>query len=157
MTRALVLFDADCGFCTRSTEVASGPVFAAKVDFTALQWADLDAHGITRPEALELMHMVLEDGAVVKGAPAWAQILRRSRGAWPLVGWTMGLPGARHLADLVYRLIAANRASLPGGTAACAMPPAPTPGSSTDAGHDPVDPAATEESTQAEAGRSKLP
>jgi predicted DCC family thiol-disulfide oxidoreductase YuxK len=107
-----IVYDADCGFCTRSARwVDDRPV--------AWQSLDLDAVGATREQADNFAGW-LEDGRIrALGAPAIAAALR-ARGGWTrLLGSLIDLPGVRRLAAVVYRLVAANRHRLPGGTEAC--------------------------------------
>ncbi|ANS78041.1 hypothetical protein SGUI_0645 [Serinicoccus hydrothermalis] len=118
---ALVLYDADCGFCTR----AAGwiPRLGAQVEVSSLQSHDLESLGVDEDRAGLEMPVVLEDGTIAYGHHAWAQVLLRSPQPWRLLGAAldsrvMEVPGAA-----VYRLVAANRGRLPGGTAACALPP----------------------------------
>ena len=109
-----IVYDADCGFCTRS---------ARWVDADPVAWQDLDlgSVGATRAEA-EAFAGWLEDGRIrALGAPAIAAALR-ARGGWtrPL-GHALDLPGVRRLAAVVYRFVAAHRHRLPGGTDACRL------------------------------------
>lgn len=108
-----VVYDADCGFCTRS---------ARWVDRAPVSWQslDLDAVGATREQADSYAGFLSADGRITAlGAPAIAQAMQ-ARGGWtrPL-GRLMTLPGVRNLAALVYPVVARNRHKLPGGTAAC--------------------------------------
>ncbi|WP_151526985.1 thiol-disulfide oxidoreductase DCC family protein [Serinicoccus kebangsaanensis] len=119
----LVLYDADCGFCTR----AAGwiPRLGAQVEVSSLQAHDLVALGVDPDRSGLEMPAVLEDGTVAWGHHAWAEILLRSPQPWRLLGAALGsrvmeVPGAA-----AYRLVAANRGRLPGGTAQCALPPSP--------------------------------
>ena len=57
-----------------------------------------------------------------------AAALRAAGPGWALLGRLLQLPLVRVLADRVYRVLAANRMRLPGGTAACALPPRPGDG-----------------------------
>jgi predicted DCC family thiol-disulfide oxidoreductase YuxK len=107
-----IVYDADCGFCTRS---------ARWVDDRPVAWQSLDlaAVGATRDQADQFVGW-LEDGRIsALGAPAIAAALR-ARGGWtrPL-GRLIDLPGVRRLAARTYPVVARHRHRLPGGTAAC--------------------------------------
>lgn len=114
-----VVYDADCGFCTRSAHwVDDDPV--------AWQSLDLAAVGATQEQADNFVGW-LGDGRIrALGAPAIAAALR-ARGGWrrPL-GTILDLPGVRRLAARVYPVVARHRHRLPGGTAACRLD-APSP------------------------------
>lgn len=107
-----IVYDADCGFCTRS---------ARWIDDHPVAWQSLDlaAVGATRDQADHFVGW-LEGGRIrALGAPAIAAGLR-ARGPWTTpAGWLIDLPGVRRLAARVYRVVARHRHRLPGGTAAC--------------------------------------
>ena len=120
----LVLFDADCGFCTASAGWMRGRWFLADVDAVALQRADLTIHNLSVDKCAERLH-VIADKDVYIGSDAIARILRASRAPWPLVGRVMAAPGVRWLAQGAYTLVARNRHRLPGGTSSCELPDGP--------------------------------
>jgi predicted DCC family thiol-disulfide oxidoreductase YuxK len=107
-----IVYDADCGFCTRSARwVADDPV--------AWQSLDLAAVGATEEQADNFAGWLVDGRIRALGAPAIAAALR-ARGGWVRpVGRLIDLPGVRRLAAGVYRILAANRHRLPGGTAEC--------------------------------------
>ncbi|MCY9786687.1 DUF393 domain-containing protein [Nocardiopsis sp. EMB25] len=118
--RPLLVYDGDCGFCTRSVEATLG----LPARFTARPWqvTDLVALGTTPERAAREVLWVAESGEIHGGADAFAELLRRCWGPWRGVGVVMALPGARSLARAVYRWIAAHRYRLPGSTSACRLP-----------------------------------
>lgn len=91
--KLLVLFDSDCGFCSRSVQVALGSWFRADCCARPFQAVDLSFHNLTVDKCAEALHCVAPDGTVTVGHEAVAAILRRSRRPWPLVGRAMLLPG----------------------------------------------------------------
>lgn len=119
--KLLVLFDSDCGFCSRCVHVAVGPWFSARCHPVAFQAADLSIHNLTVDKCAEALHCVAPDGRVTVGHEAVAAILRQSRFPWPLVGRAMMLPGVSRLSAWAYALVAGNRQSLPGGSAECRL------------------------------------
>jgi predicted DCC family thiol-disulfide oxidoreductase YuxK len=122
----LVLYDADCGFCTTSSRAMTNRWFRADAEARSFQSVTLDDFGLTVDKCAEKLHVV--DGTrVFTGGQAVALVLRRSRLPWPLVGLLMTLPGVRVLTEWVYGLVARNRHRLPGGSAACEMPPPDAP------------------------------
>jgi len=107
-----LVYDADCGFCTRS---------AQWLDDAPVPWhtLDLDALHVTQAEA-DANAGWLEDGRITRlGAEAITTALRAKPGSARVLGWALTVPGLRQLAAVVYPRIAANRHRMPGGTAAC--------------------------------------
>lgn len=115
-----VLYDADCGFCTRCSGwlVGSG----ATAVFTPLQSVDLAGMGVDPGRAERELPAVLPDGQVVYGAEAFAAALRTGPGWLRGVAVVMGWPPVAALARWAYRVVAANRHRLPGGTDSCSLP-----------------------------------
>ncbi|WP_432012875.1 thiol-disulfide oxidoreductase DCC family protein [Streptomyces cucumeris] len=120
-TQPVLVFDGDCGFCTSSVHFAERRL-RPRCDFVPWQRADLQALGITQERAEYEVLWVTPTGTVYGGARAVAKILLSAGGGWSLLGASLMLPPARWVAQGVYRLIAANRHRMPGGTAACALP-----------------------------------
>ena len=125
--RPALVYDGDCGFCTRSAALARR-VLPADCAVVPWQGADLAAVGTTAERARREALWVPRTGEVVGGARAVAAALREAGSGWALLGRLLQLPPIGPLADAVYRVVAANRMRLPGGTAACALPPRPDPG-----------------------------
>ena len=114
---ATLIFDGDCGFCTTSAGWARR--IAPGVATVAWQLTDLDALGVSEQQAAAQVQYVDDDGCVSGGAAAIAQLLIASGGLLGLLGRLMRLPVVRVVAAWVYKLVAANRYRLPGGTPAC--------------------------------------
>ncbi|MFT3888380.1 MAG: DUF393 domain-containing protein [Arachnia sp.] len=120
--RLLVLYDADCGFCTTSARALTSPWLRSEADARPFQAVAVERFGLTVDKCAEKLHVV--DGSrVFVGGRAVAAVLRRSRFPWPAVSWVMTLPGISWVVERVYALVARNRHRLPGGSAACEMPP----------------------------------
>ena len=118
----LVLYDADCGFCTASVHAAQGRWVGARIDATPFLSVNLVVHRLTVDKCAEALHCVEPDGRVTVGADAVATVLMASRGPWPVVGQLLRLPGVRRVAGWGYAVVARNRHRLPGATAACEVP-----------------------------------
>ncbi|MFW3170385.1 thiol-disulfide oxidoreductase DCC family protein [Geodermatophilus sp. CPCC 206100] len=124
MTRRPVLvYDGDCGFCTRTAGFARR-LLGADAEVVAWQAADLAGLGVTAARARHEVLWVPRPGAALGGARAVAAALRAAGGWWALLGGVLALPPVSWLAAGCYRVVAANRTRLPGGTPACAVPPA---------------------------------
>jgi len=111
-----VVYDADCGFCTRVAHWADqSPV--------AWQSLDLAAVGATQEQADDFAGWLADGRIQALGAPAIAAALRaRGRATRPL-GRLIDLPDVRRLAAVAYRFVATHRHRLPGGTAECRTEP----------------------------------
>ena len=123
----LLIFDGDCAFCTSSASWLAQRLHrkgGLNAQLVAWQFADLAALGISRQRAQQEALWIAADGTISGGAEAFAAWLRFRGGAYGLAGSGMSLPGVRQLAAAVYRLIAKNRHRMPGGSPACALPPA---------------------------------
>lgn len=119
---ALLLYDADCGFC--STVASRLHLLGVTARVEPLQAVDLPALGVDPDRAQRDIPFVADDGTVSYGHRAWAQALR---GAGPVlrpVGVAMEHPPLEPVARWVYAVVAANRHRLPGGTATCRLPDA---------------------------------
>ncbi|QGV82013.1 thiol-disulfide oxidoreductase DCC family protein [Streptomyces ficellus] len=125
-TRPVLVFDGDCGFCTTSARFAERRL-RPDCDLVPWQFADLDALGVTPERAGHEVLWVTPPGRVYGGAEAVAKLLLDAGGGWAPLGALLLLPPIRWAAHAVYRLIADNRHRMPGGTAACAVPPRRTP------------------------------
>ena len=126
MTAPTLVYDADCGFCTRCADFAR-----ARGTYTVAPWQDLDlaAIGLSEQQVSEAAYWL--DGTTTRrGARAIAAALRAFRPGPRLVGYRLlgrliDLPPLRPVAALGYGLVARYRYRLPGGTAACRVPPTP--------------------------------
>ncbi len=118
--RPLLIFDGDCGFCTTSARAGQRWLHLDHVE--PWQFLDLDQLGVTTEQCLQAVQWVDEDGGVVAAERAVIAALRHAGGVWGVLGRVMNLPGVRHLAAVVYRLVARYRHKLPGGTPACKLP-----------------------------------
>ena len=122
--RPLLVYDGDCAFCTSSARLLEkiGP----KAEIAAWQQIDLVELGLTEEAAAAAVQWVALDGTVRSGHEAVAAALRSAGGAWAPVGRLLVAPGIAPIAAVAYRLVAANRHRLPGGTPACAVDPQET-------------------------------
>ncbi|GLW67029.1 hypothetical protein Arub01_52720 [Actinomadura rubrobrunea] len=125
--RPVLVYDGDCGFCTASVRFVERHV-PTSAQIVAFQFADLDALGTTAERAEYEVLWVDRSGRVSGGAQAIARLLMDAGGAWWPLGALLRVPPVRWIAHGVYRLVAANRHRMPGGTAACALPAAQRPG-----------------------------
>ena len=123
--RPLLIYDGDCGFCTRSVRVATR--LPVRMRVRPWQEVDLAALGISAERARREVLWVAAHGQVSGGAAAVADLLRSCRAPWPLLGRLLSAPLVRGLAERAYRWVADNRYRLPGATPACQLPPEERP------------------------------
>lgn len=121
-TGPLVVFDGDCGFCTRSIEWGRRRI-ARMPAAVPYQRADLVALGLTVEACRTAVQFVDAAGRVSAGERAVAGLLRSAGLPWSPIGAVLSAPGIRPVAGLVYRWVARNRHRLPGASDACALPP----------------------------------
>jgi predicted DCC family thiol-disulfide oxidoreductase YuxK len=124
--RATMVFDGDCAFCSSSVRWAERHL-GAPVEFTPWQELDLEALGLTQQQvehAVQWLPAPDRRGVVRSGAGAVGRLLLCSRWPWRGLALFALVPPFSWVAALAYRVIAANRHRLPGGTPACAMPAA---------------------------------
>jgi len=118
----LLVFDPDCGFCTRSARWLDRRA-NTRHRFAVVGWRDtnLDLLGLTRAECLAAVQFMAPDGAITSGHRAIASALSLGGGAWPLVGYIGSRCWLNWPLSRLYAFVARHRHQLPGGTAACEM------------------------------------
>ena len=117
-----LVFDGDCGFCTRSVNVVAAWDRDGLVEIVPFQAADVLARfpWIEEKAYAEAMQLVGPGGETWSGAAAAERLVKILPGGRPL-GCLFTLPYARPVADRVYRLVARNRTRIGCGTH-CAVP-----------------------------------
>ncbi|MCD0448973.1 DUF393 domain-containing protein [Actinocorallia sp. API 0066] len=120
--RDVLIYDGDCGFCSTCVRFAERRV-RPDADIAPFQGRDLAALGVTAERAAHEVLWVRRDGRVLGGARAVAAALRAGRPGWRPLGVLLAVPPLSWAAHAAYRLVARYRYRLPGGTAACALPP----------------------------------
>jgi predicted DCC family thiol-disulfide oxidoreductase YuxK len=116
--RPALIYDGDCAFCTRAAQLARR-LLPAGCAVAPWQATDLASIGVAAARAQREVLWVAPSGRTVGGARAVAAALRAAGGLWVVPGVLLRLPPLAWIASGVYRLVAANRGRLPGGTAAC--------------------------------------
>lgn len=129
MSRPVLIYDGDCGVCTRLADVVTTRVRrdGAAFGVSAYQDLDLGPLGLTPGQCDAALQWVDARGRSYAAQDAVAQVLLAGRVWQRPVGAVLRLPGVNALAGLVYRWVAANRHRLPGGTPACSLPAAQRP------------------------------
>ena len=118
---ATLVFDGDCGFCTRSVALMPKSI-RRTTEAVPYQQADLASLGLTAAQCAEAVQWVADDGSHASGATACGRALQQGSLPLRILGTLVLLPPLSWLAAGLYRLVATNRMRLPGGTPACALP-----------------------------------
>lgn len=130
MPAATLLYDGDCGVCTRLSRTVTTTVRARRDDFVVTAYQDVDdleALGLSARACDEALQWVSASGRVSSAQDAVARVLLAGRPVVKPLGAVMLVPGVNALAGVVYRWVALNRHRLPGGTPACSLPAAQRP------------------------------
>ena len=109
----VLIYDGDCGMCTRWMERVRRWDRGGRIEVLPLQSPDVVQRfpSLARTALMEAMHFVEPDGRVSRGAGAAERML----GVLPLgwgIGWLFHLPLARPVADRIYGWVARNRTRL---------------------------------------------
>lgn len=116
------VYDGDCAFCTSCARFLRRRV-PTPAAIEPWQRLDLAGLGLTEAECEQAVQWVQPGRAPLAGPDAIAALLRTSRRRWRVAGRLLQLAPVRALAWPAYRWVARNRHRMPGGTAACALPP----------------------------------
>jgi len=110
---ATVVYDGDCGLCTKLVEAASRRL---RSPVAAVPWqrADLAALGVSPEEARLAVQWLGTDGTRLQGHRAVAAWLRSAGGGWRVLAALLTAPGLDAVSAAGYRLVAANRRRIPG-------------------------------------------
>ena len=129
MTEATLIYDGDCGVCTKLSRVVTTTVRREPGDFavSAYQHVDLAPLGLTPERCDEALQWVSADGRISSAQDAVARVLLAGKVPFKPLGAVILVPGVHALAGMVYRWEALNRHRLPGGTPACSLPAAQRP------------------------------
>jgi predicted DCC family thiol-disulfide oxidoreductase YuxK len=110
--RPVLLYDGECGLCTRLVEAAADRL-PADVDYLPFQTAPLSTYGVSAAEARHSLHWVSVEGRIGHGSEAAARLLVAAGGAWSLIGRLLLAPPVSFVAAATYWLVARSRAHLP--------------------------------------------
>jgi predicted DCC family thiol-disulfide oxidoreductase YuxK len=106
--RPVLLYDGECGFCSRLVEQACGRL-PADVDYSPFQSAPLTTYGVSLAEARHSLQWVSVEGRIGHGSEAAARLLVASGGAWALFGRLLLAPPFSFVAAGAHWLLARSR------------------------------------------------
>ena len=115
--RPVLLYDGECGFCTRSIELVKEHL-PSGVSFLPYQTVDLGSFGVSVAEAAHSVQLVDASGRVVHGSAAFGWLLVRAGAPWSLLGRLLLAPPVSLLAEAAYRAISVVRHRLLGSSPA---------------------------------------
>ena len=108
LSRPLLLYDGDCGFCrywvSRWQAVTRGAVDFAPAQSDASRFPQITKEAWTRS-----VQLVTPEGLIFSGAEAVFRTLAYAPGRGGALAFYRHLPGARPVSETVYRLVAAHR------------------------------------------------
>ena len=118
---ALLVFDGDCGFCTRSASwiASSWQSGAHPVSWQQLEASRLAELGLTAESCREAAWWVEPDGTLYKGHRAIGKALAAAPGWKRLAGRLILSRALNPIAAAVYALVARYRYRLPGASETC--------------------------------------
>lgn len=123
ITRPILVFDGDCGFCTMTAQWVAARLDSADVE--PWQSLDLDALGLTEQQVSTAAYWVEPGRPPQRGHDAVAAALQAMGWPWRGLGEAITRPPLSWLAAPTYEVVAANRGRLPGSTPACRLDPPP--------------------------------
>jgi predicted DCC family thiol-disulfide oxidoreductase YuxK len=118
---SLLIYDADCTFCTTSAKWLERHMRRDSATVAAWQSLDLQPFNLTEDDVTTAAWWIDEEG---KSYGAHLAIARAMRSCGPVIsvaGLLIEKPPVRWVAAPVYRWIARNRQRMPGGTESCAL------------------------------------
>lgn len=117
------VYDGDCAFCTSCARFIERRI-PSRATVVPWQRADLGRLGLTTEQCTQAVQWVGADGTAAAGPDAIALLLRDAGRWWQVAGGALQAAPVRTVAWPAYRWVADHRHLMPGGTAACALPPA---------------------------------
>ena len=117
-----LIYDADCGFCTRSARWLAGP---RSDRVRIIPWQaipDLAALGLREADVNTRAYWQEDTGALRPGSEAIAAAMVARGGPAAAVGRVIATPSVAPVAASVYRWVADHRHQMPGSTDACRLP-----------------------------------
>jgi predicted DCC family thiol-disulfide oxidoreductase YuxK len=118
----VLIYDGDCQFCQLSLDfgIKNLRIFPQYVAFQRIQPEDF---GLTEKQVrsqIWLAHKTPTSAQALGGHLAAGAILKLQPSWWlRVLGWLASTPPTSWAASLLYKVIAANRHRLPGGSRAC--------------------------------------
>lgn len=99
-----VFFDGSCPLCVREIGFYRRRTALSPIDWVDVSTADPEGRDIplSQCDAMKRFHVMREDGALLSGAAAFAELWKRYPG-FRLIGRIVAVPAICHVAELGYR------------------------------------------------------
>jgi predicted DCC family thiol-disulfide oxidoreductase YuxK len=120
-SRGIVLYDGQCGFCSRWVRFWAGTLERCGFTIASLDepWVKQKLN-ISREELLSDIRLLTPDGQLISGANVYLFVTRKIWWAWPFYA-LFSLPGFNRLIHFCYRWFAQNRYHI---SSTCRLPSA---------------------------------
>ena len=118
----VLIYDGDCQFCQLSLDfgIRKLRIFPQYVAFQRIDPKDFGLTFTQVKSQIWLAHKAPTESVALGGHLAAGAILKLQPSRWlKILGWLTSNPPTSWVANLLYKLIAANRHRLPGGSRAC--------------------------------------
>jgi len=116
---SLLIYDADCGFCTKSAKWLEGHFRDSQATIAPWQSLELGAFGLTESDVTSAAWWVDADGKNYGAHLSIARAMRACGGALAVAGACLEYPPVSWVAAPVYRWVARHRNQMPGGSDSC--------------------------------------
>jgi predicted DCC family thiol-disulfide oxidoreductase YuxK len=112
--RGVVLYDGQCGFCSRWVKHWAGTLERRGFEIASLDEPWIAKRlSISHEELVTDIRLLTDNGRLISGADVYLYVMRRIWWAWPVYA-IFSLPGFNRLIHEGYRWFARNRYCIPG-------------------------------------------
>lgn len=120
LEKLLILYDGNCGLCTRSVAGLRTLKTNAVLEFMPLQQYDTDnlPLNLSVEDLYAQIHVIDEEGRLFKGAEALTRVVKTVP-TLQWIAWLYRVPGMHYVADQLYKWIAKHRYQLFGTVDEC--------------------------------------
>lgn len=121
VVRPILIYDGDCAFCSSTIRLLER-FMRTHPPMEPFQFTQVSNYGLTKQECATEIKFVDFEGKIHGGEAAFKKLFFEAGGVWRLLGGVLAMPIVRQTSVFVYRWVAKNRHSLPGGTPTCSLP-----------------------------------
>ena len=107
-SKPLLIFDGDCGFCSRSVESWKAKT-GDRIDYEPYQTVAKEFPQIAESEFAKAVHFVDQDGTITKGAEAVFRLMSYAPGKTWMYRAYRKVPLVAPMSELGYQVVAKNR------------------------------------------------
>jgi len=117
----ILIYDGDCAFCSSTIRILQ-KFMKQPPPMEPFQFIDTQQFGLSKQQCSEEIKFVDKSGQVHGGEAAFKKLFFEAGGFWKIFGGILATPVIRQISGVVYRWVAKNRHTLPGGTPTCSLP-----------------------------------